>query len=125
MSGYVVSTIYADFKLQQGIPWAQDIRLWDQATGAVVPNSTFTGTALRVRTNPTSTGSNPGTLVITLGVGTGITLQGASGTFSLALTGAQTTGLTPGEYWYNLDTTDPLTAPLRLASGRFVVEPST
>lgn len=124
MSGYVVSTAYADFKLQQGVPWAQDVRLWDQATGAVVNNAAFTGTTLTVRTNPTSTGSNPGTLVLTLTVGAGITLQGASGTFSLALTGAQVTGLTPGTYWYNMLTTDPATTSYKLLSGGFIIEPT-
>ena len=122
MSGYVVSTIYENFKLQQGIPWAQDVQLWDQTTGAVVNNAAFTGTTLAVRTNPTSTGSNPGTLVLTLGVGTGITLQGASGVFSLAISGAQVTALTPGEYWFNLVTTDPATTTYKLIAGRFVVE---
>ena len=120
MSGYVVPTLYQDFKLQQGIPWAQDIRLWDQATGAVVNNAAFTGTALTVRTTPANTGS----LVLTLTVGMGITLQGASGTFSLALTGAQITGLTPGTYWYNLLTTDPATTSYKLLGGRFIVEPT-
>lgn len=121
MSGYTVDTVFQDFKIQQGTSWTRDVVLMDQFSGQAVSNAGYTAVAMKARTAPIGAGTGAGTVVLTLAVGSGITLGGVTGVTTIALSAAQTLALVPGTYWYDLIETTPAGVTSVLIAGRIIV----
>lgn len=61
------------------------------------------------------------TVLLTLTNGAGVSLGGSAGTISLAITAAQSSALTPGIYYYDVELTSGATV-VRILNGKFILD---
>lgn len=106
-----------DLEAYQGSSWAETVTYYeDEAQESPVDLTDYTA-ALRVRQERDS----PGSILIHLTQGSGITLGGAAGTIVIAFTAAQTGGLLPGNYQYDLFLTPSGEDPEAIMTGTLYV----
>ena len=109
--------------LEQGATYVGPTYLFEDSA-SVAQDLTGWTASMKIRTSPYGSGSNPGTVLLTLANGSGITLGGTAGTIFVSITKAQTLALPFGTYWYDLLLTDASGNAFKLVSGPLVVGPT-
>lgn len=109
--------------LEQGATYTSPTYTVKKGDGSL-ENLTGWTALMKIRTSPYGSGSNPGTVLLTLTDGSGITLGGAAGTVIIGITHAQTLALLFGTFWYDLMLTDGSGNVLKLLSGPGIVGPT-
>lgn len=106
-----------DILIQQHTDRTSDTYAYETAAGVAIPNTGWTA-ALTIRTS----NSASATSLLALAGGSGITLGGASGTFSYKITATQAASLPVGVYWYDLQLIDGSAVRHKLLEGLVTVE---
>ena len=102
--------------IDQGADWYITF-IYEQPNGSPVNITNYTA-ALQVRTSPLAK-----TAVLSLTTGSGITINGSTGTLNIHATNAQTAAITNGKYAYDLEITSPQNVVTRLVQGTVEVSP--
>ena len=102
--------------IDQGADWYITF-IYENPNGTPV-NVTNYSAALQIRTSPLAK-----TAVLTLTNTSGITVNGAQGSFACHATNVQTTAITNGKYSYDLEITSPSNVVTRLVQGTVEVSP--
>lgn len=110
-------------QLEQGCDFLSPVFTWiDDTTGLPVNLVGYTA-LMKIRTSQFGSGSNPGTVLLTLTDTSGVLLGGSTGQVLISITHVQD-ALNFGTFWYDLILTTPSGQKAKMLSGTFIFGPT-
>jgi hypothetical protein len=109
-----------DLAMEQGATFTQTIT-WQDSNNAPID---LTGATASMQIRTATANSAPGTPLVDLEVGSGLTLGGTAGTITITVTPTQTMSLTVPRAMYDLYVTLPGGQKWRLLEGAVAIDPT-